>query len=43
MSYAPFDLDSRTAVVIGGTLGDRAIAYGLAEAGADSYCQSLLS
>jgi NAD(P)-dependent dehydrogenase (short-subunit alcohol dehydrogenase family) len=36
MSYAPFDLQSKVAVVIGGTSGiGRAIAHGLAEAGAD--------
>ena len=36
MSYAPFDLESKVAVVIGGTSGiGRAIAHGLAEAGAD--------
>jgi NAD(P)-dependent dehydrogenase (short-subunit alcohol dehydrogenase family) len=36
MSYAKFDLSGRTAVVIGGTSGiGRAIARGLAEAGAD--------
>ena len=36
MNYAKFDLNGRTAVVIGGTSGiGRAIAHGLAEAGAD--------
>ena len=36
MSYAPLDLTGKTAVVIGGTSGiGRAIAHGLAEAGAD--------
>ena len=36
MSYAPLDLTHRVAVVIGGTSGiGRAIALGLAEAGAD--------
>lgn len=36
MSYAKLDLTGRTAVVIGGTSGiGRAIAHGLAEAGAD--------
>ena len=36
MSYEPFDLAGKTAVVIGGTSGiGRAIAHGLAEAGAD--------
>ena len=36
MSYSPLDLTGKTAVVIGGTSGiGRAIAHGLAEAGAD--------
>jgi NAD(P)-dependent dehydrogenase (short-subunit alcohol dehydrogenase family) len=36
MSYAPFNLSGRTAVVVGGTTGiGRAISLGLAEAGAD--------
>ena len=36
MTYAPLDLTGKTAVVIGGTSGiGRAIAHGLAEAGAD--------
>ena len=36
MSFAQFDLNGRTAVVIGGTSGiGRAIAHGFAEAGAD--------
>ena len=36
MSYAPLDLTGKSAIVIGGTSGiGRAIAHGLAEAGAD--------
>ena len=36
MSYSPLDLNGKSAVVIGGTSGiGRAIAHGLAEAGAD--------
>src|SRR6267142_1824940 len=36
MSYKPFELTGKTAVVIGGTSGiGRAIAHGLARAGAD--------
>ena len=41
MSYSKLDLGGRTAVVIGGTSGiGRAIAHGLAEAGADVVCTS---
>jgi len=41
MSYPGFDLDGRTAVVIGGTSGiGRAIAHGLAQAGANVVCTS---
>jgi NAD(P)-dependent dehydrogenase (short-subunit alcohol dehydrogenase family) len=41
MSYSKLDLTKRTAVVIGGTSGiGRAIAHGLAEAGADVICTS---
>jgi NAD(P)-dependent dehydrogenase (short-subunit alcohol dehydrogenase family) len=41
MSYPGFDLSGRTAVVIGGTSGiGRAIAHGLAQAGADVVCSS---
>lgn len=41
MTYAKFDLNGRTAVVIGGTSGiGRAIAHGLAQAGANVVCTS---
>src|SRR5215207_8245222 len=41
MSYPGFDLTGRTAVVIGGTSGiGRAIAHGMAQAGADVVCTS---
>jgi NAD(P)-dependent dehydrogenase (short-subunit alcohol dehydrogenase family) len=41
MGFAKFDLNQKTAVVIGGTSGiGRAIAHGLAEAGADVVCSS---
>ena len=41
MGYPGFDLTSRTAVVIGGTSGiGRAIAHGLAQAGAAVVCSS---
>lgn len=41
MGFKKFELDGRVAVVIGGTSGiGRAIAHGLAEAGADVVCTS---
>jgi len=41
MSYSALELTGKTAVVIGGTSGiGRAIAHGLAEAGADVICTS---
>lgn len=41
MSYSKLNLDGKVAVVIGGTSGiGRAIAHGLAEAGADVICTS---
>src|ERR1044071_2389656 len=41
MSYAPFELVGRVAVVFGGTSGvGRAIAHGLADAGADVVATS---
>src|SRR3954451_20818042 len=41
MSFSALELTGRTAVVIGGTSGiGRAIAHGLAEAGADVICTS---
>src|SRR5215208_3896070 len=41
MSYAPFELGGRVAVVFGGTSGiGRAIAHGLAQAGADVVATS---
>jgi NAD(P)-dependent dehydrogenase (short-subunit alcohol dehydrogenase family) len=41
MSFPGFDLSGRTAVVIGGTSGiGRALAHGLARAGADVVCSS---
>lgn len=41
MSYSKLDMSGKTAVVIGGTSGiGRAIAHGLAEAGADVVCSS---
>jgi NAD(P)-dependent dehydrogenase (short-subunit alcohol dehydrogenase family) len=41
MGFGKLELDGRTAVVVGGTSGiGRAIAHGLAEAGADVVCTS---
>src|SRR6187397_2970614 len=41
MGFKKLELDGRTAVVIGGTSGiGRAIAHGLAQAGADVICTS---
>jgi len=41
MAYAPFDLNGKTAVVIGGTSGiGRALSHGLAEAGANVVATS---
>ncbi|HYZ86167.1 MAG TPA: glucose 1-dehydrogenase [Bryobacteraceae bacterium] len=41
MSYQPLSLDGKVAVVIGGTSGiGRAIAHGMADAGADVICTS---
>ena len=41
MGFAKLSLDGRTAVVVGGTSGiGRALAHGLAEAGADVVCTS---
>jgi len=41
MGYSPLELDGKVAVVIGGTSGiGRAIAHGLAAAGADVVCTS---
>ena len=41
MSFSKLDLTGRTAVVIGGTSGiGRAIALGMADAGADVVCTS---